>query len=98
MVFRPTNPVTIVCEWCGVKSERKGSRAVRDGVFCGRKCSTNWHRQKDAETVHRLMELTRLLWEARPEGFRFEPRAFPGLGQYRTDLNAVGKWIREIGA
>jgi hypothetical protein len=96
MAFRAKNPVTIRCEWCGVTKTLKGSRPKRDGAFCGRKCSTAWHRQKDAETVWRLMELTRLLWKSRPEGFKFEPAEFPGLRDWRVELNATGKWVREL--
>jgi len=96
MSFRSNNPVSIVCEWCGTKKTLKMSRPKKDGTFCGRKCSLAWHRQSDAETVWRLMELTRLLWESRPLGFSFEPAQFPGAGPYRVDFKATGKWIREL--
>jgi hypothetical protein len=96
MVFRPANPVTITCEWCGLEKTLKAARSKRDGTFCGRKCSVAWHRQKDAETTWRLMELTRLLWESRPKEFKFQPKEFPGLAQFRVEMNATGKWVREI--
>lgn len=99
MVFRASNPVTFICEWCHGKTTRKASKPEhRDGAFCGRRCSAAWHRQYDMETVWRLMELSRLLWKSRPEGFRFKPSRCPELRGYRVELNALGKWIRELSA
>ena len=96
MPFRPKNPVTITCEQCGRTRELKGRRRTAHGTFCSHRCSAAWHRAQDALTVWHLMELTRLLWESRPKRFKFKPHPFPGLMKWRQEVNATGKWIREL--
>ncbi len=96
MPFRSVNPATIICEQCGVKKTIKSVNPSRDGAFCSAKCSVAWHRERDAQTTWLLMELTRLLWESRPQDFRFEPGVYPGWQPWRRELIAMGKWIREI--
>jgi len=97
MTFRATNPVVITCDQCGQQKQLKTvPRRPKDGAFCSRKCSGTWHRAHDEDTVWRLMELTRLLWNSRPKGFSFAPAACPPKPEWRRELNAMGKWIREV--
>jgi hypothetical protein len=96
MPFRTKDPVTIICEQCGERKTLKYKRKKVVADLCSRKCSSAWFRNHDAMASWRLMELTRLLWESRPKGFKFEPREFPGLPAWRRELNATAKWIAEL--